>query len=320
MLTERIISRRRPNRLIRATAYRTRGGGQVKQISIFVFGLVTAFASASALAQDFTAGKTPAQLFSSDCAECHRSPNGLGKNRDVRALASFLREHYTTKSESASALAAYVSGFAGSGTAAHNRSAGTLTPASGDVERPRAERRKRSEAEATATGEDAHAKTKSTEDLPGRRRRTNNLSGDDEKRRASDDGEVQRPPRSLATRPATAKSDAPARGRAMREATDPTSRLRSYLSSGLGYESATAEAARKGAPKSRKRRNSADTVEAPASDVPTDVPTTAKTDAEAPSTASPPATTDAAASATPSETTGAPAPAASPPASPRSEP
>ena len=73
----------------------------MKQISIFVLGFAVAFASASAPAQDLTAGKTPAQLFRSDCAECHRSPGGIARTRDARALADFLREHYTTKSESA---------------------------------------------------------------------------------------------------------------------------------------------------------------------------------------------------------------------------
>jgi hypothetical protein len=64
-------------------------------------------------AQDYSAGKTPAQLFQSDCAACHKSPHGLAKGRDVRALSGFLREHYTTKAESAGALAAYLAGVGG---------------------------------------------------------------------------------------------------------------------------------------------------------------------------------------------------------------
>lgn len=70
--------------------------------------LVAAFGSTPALAQDFSAGKTAAQLFASDCAACHRSPGGLAKGQSVSALTSFLREHYTTKPESAAALAAYL--------------------------------------------------------------------------------------------------------------------------------------------------------------------------------------------------------------------
>jgi len=67
-----------------------------------------AFGLGPAAAQDFTAGKSPAQLFQSDCTACHRSPAGLAKGRDTRGLTSFLREHYTTKVESAAALAAYL--------------------------------------------------------------------------------------------------------------------------------------------------------------------------------------------------------------------
>src|SRR5215470_19198794 len=106
-------------------------------------------ASASALAQDFTAGKTPAQLFSSDCAECHHSPNGLARNRDVRALANFLREHYTTKSETAGALAVYVSGFAGGAPVVRNRGSSVAAPTNTASEPPRVDRRNRSDGEAT---------------------------------------------------------------------------------------------------------------------------------------------------------------------------
>ena len=77
---------------------------------------VLAGLSGPAVAQDFSAGKTAAQLFASDCSACHRSPAGLAKGQSTGALASFLREHYTTKPESASALAAYVAG-AGPGSA-----------------------------------------------------------------------------------------------------------------------------------------------------------------------------------------------------------
>jgi hypothetical protein len=83
------------------------------------FGILTvlsALGAGSAAAQDYTAGKTAAQLFQSDCSACHKSPGGLAKGRDARTLASFLREHYTTKEESAAALAAYVAG-SGSGSA-----------------------------------------------------------------------------------------------------------------------------------------------------------------------------------------------------------
>ena len=71
-----------------------------------------ALTAGTALAQDFTAGKTPAQLFASDCSACHRSPDGLGKKYKADSLTGFLRAHYTTKQETAGSLAKYVMGFA----------------------------------------------------------------------------------------------------------------------------------------------------------------------------------------------------------------
>ncbi|HET7680387.1 MAG TPA: hypothetical protein VFK79_09670 [Xanthobacteraceae bacterium] len=63
----------------------------------------------SALAQeDLNRGKTPAQLFASDCADCHRNPRSLGKRENADTLAGFLRVHYTASRESAAAIAAYL--------------------------------------------------------------------------------------------------------------------------------------------------------------------------------------------------------------------
>jgi hypothetical protein len=229
----------------------------VKQITItiFVVGFAAVFASVQASAEDFTAGKTPAQLFRSDCGECHRSPNGLVRDAaDVRALASFLREHYTTKSETAGALAAYVSGFASSGL----RSRVPAVPA-----------RDRSRFRSDAESEDAPVTQRSAEEpaavpqpgqAPGRHRRATlsadgEKKADREKRRVRDDGDVPRPPRRIGT--ASAKPNAATRAGQPVEADDPISRLRTYFSSGVNSEGAIADADRTGAPKARKRRNAA---------------------------------------------------------------
>jgi hypothetical protein len=107
----------------------------VKEISIRIIGFAAAFAIAPALAEDLTAGKTPAQLFRSDCGTCHHSPSGLVKERrDVGSLTGFLREHYTTTSGSAAALAAYVSGFGPGGGPARSRGSGNRNDA--DAPRP----------------------------------------------------------------------------------------------------------------------------------------------------------------------------------------
>jgi hypothetical protein len=65
--------------------------------------------------ENFSAGKSAAQLFSSDCtgAGCHKGPQGLARDRGTGSLASFLREHYTNSRESAASLAAYLTSVAG---------------------------------------------------------------------------------------------------------------------------------------------------------------------------------------------------------------
>jgi mono/diheme cytochrome c family protein len=74
----------------------------------------------SAAAQDYDAGKTGPQLFASDCSACHKGPGGLAKGMDKGGLTSFLKEHYTSKQETADLLAAYLLG-AGPGDAKQDK-------------------------------------------------------------------------------------------------------------------------------------------------------------------------------------------------------
>jgi hypothetical protein len=53
-------------------------------------------------------GKSPAQLFASDCSGCHKSPQGLGKAGGLAGLDSFLRGHYTASRETAAGIASYL--------------------------------------------------------------------------------------------------------------------------------------------------------------------------------------------------------------------
>jgi hypothetical protein len=62
-------------------------------------------------------GKSPAEMFSLDCATCHKNARGLAKGRSTSDLSSFLAEHYTSGKDQAASLAAYVMG-AGGGEAA----------------------------------------------------------------------------------------------------------------------------------------------------------------------------------------------------------
>lgn len=57
---------------------------------------------------DLNEGKSAAEMFNSGCAVCHQRPHGLAKGRSPNSLASFLRQHYTTGTEQAGAIAGYL--------------------------------------------------------------------------------------------------------------------------------------------------------------------------------------------------------------------
>jgi hypothetical protein len=74
-----------------------------------IIGLVALFLAGPAAGQEsLDKGKTPAQLFASDCSPCHKSPQGLAKSGGLFGLDGFLREHYTASRESAAAIASYL--------------------------------------------------------------------------------------------------------------------------------------------------------------------------------------------------------------------
>jgi hypothetical protein len=266
------------------------GCGAMKWISCLGSASVLALAGAAALAQDFSAGKTPAQLFSSDCSECHRSPAGLAKNRDARTLAGFLRQHYTTKADNATALAAYVGAFSGA-----------APPAASSARRAAAPPHREADADI------ARADPKPREEPPLRRRPPVNLSGEGEKRPPQEDAGPQRTPglpglpgnvrgpgappsngirETALARPqrGVPRGRPPVEDAAGRlggvpgvlgpgrppdharsgdgaappgEAADPLSRLKAYVTSGQGIEAAAADAAKNGSGNGRRRRENA---------------------------------------------------------------
>src|SRR5476651_1729014 len=63
---------------------------------------------AQAQAQNLEAGKSPSQIFAGTCNACHKSPRGLLKTVSPGSLPGFLRQHYTTSSEMASLLSAFL--------------------------------------------------------------------------------------------------------------------------------------------------------------------------------------------------------------------
>ena len=74
-----------------------------------ILGFLGVLAAAPAAAQEsLDSGRTAAQLFASDCAICHKTPQGLVKPGRISGLDNFLRQHYTASRESAAAIAAYL--------------------------------------------------------------------------------------------------------------------------------------------------------------------------------------------------------------------
>jgi hypothetical protein len=79
---------------------------RARRIVSWAIGLAAICLAVPADAQNIDAGKSSAQIFADTCSACHRRPQEL-----KRTSASFLRSHYTTGSDEASAMANYLSGI-----------------------------------------------------------------------------------------------------------------------------------------------------------------------------------------------------------------
>ena len=70
--------------------------------------LIGCLAAIPVRAQNLEAGKSPSQIFSGTCTACHKGARGLLKTMSPGSLPGFLRQHYTTSSEMASQLSAFL--------------------------------------------------------------------------------------------------------------------------------------------------------------------------------------------------------------------
>jgi hypothetical protein len=121
---------------------------RIRRFSPWLVALVMAVPLAPACAQNLDAGKSAAQIFSEACSGCHRSPRELKGNPG----ASFLREHYTTGSEMASTMAAYLAGGGAGGSEGRPGAAQPKRPPNPPTGSPTA-----GTTPAAATGRDAPA-------------------------------------------------------------------------------------------------------------------------------------------------------------------
>jgi hypothetical protein len=100
-------------------------------------GLASATVASPAHAQvNIDQGKSPAEIFSNDCATCHKSTRGLAAGKNSLMLSGFLREHYTASRDEAAALAAYVLGAGGAEAAPKQKTAEPKTQEPKTAERP----------------------------------------------------------------------------------------------------------------------------------------------------------------------------------------
>src|SRR6185437_3466214 len=70
--------------------------------------LALGLAGPVAAQESLDAGKTGPQLFASDCALCHKSPQSFAKSGGLFGLSGFLKQHYTASQETANVVAKYL--------------------------------------------------------------------------------------------------------------------------------------------------------------------------------------------------------------------
>jgi cytochrome c553 len=78
------------------------------RLRLAIGSLALCVASGAGAQGDLDQGKTAAQLYASDCATCHKSPQSVNTTKYFFGLESFLSEHYTSSRRSAAMLAAYL--------------------------------------------------------------------------------------------------------------------------------------------------------------------------------------------------------------------
>jgi hypothetical protein len=113
----------------RLTAMTVAYGG----MRLIIAGLALVWAQTAGAQENLDHGKTPAQLFASDCAVCHKSPQGLTKSGGLFGIEGFLRQHYTASRESAAALAKYLEASGAAPAAPAKKGTTTKRAAKGDA-------------------------------------------------------------------------------------------------------------------------------------------------------------------------------------------
>jgi mono/diheme cytochrome c family protein len=80
-------------------------------IRLAIGALALCVASSAGAQENLDKGKTGAQIYASNCAACHKSPQSVIKTIAVSGLENFLSVHYAANPESAAKIAAYLKGL-----------------------------------------------------------------------------------------------------------------------------------------------------------------------------------------------------------------
>ncbi len=141
--------------------------GRGVRLAIGVLALCGAAAGAAGAQENLDQGKSPAQLFASDCAICHKSAQGLAKAGGILGLESFLREHYTASRESAAAIASYLQAVGQPPAGPARRATTTKRNAKGDDKAKAGEKKPGTGGKSvTLPGDDKPPQVKSSEPKP----------------------------------------------------------------------------------------------------------------------------------------------------------
>jgi hypothetical protein len=128
------------------------------RISLGTLGLLAIFSAVPAAAQNLDAGKSPAQIFADTCSSCHRRAQELRK-----PSASFLRSHYTTGQDEASAMASYLAGIPADPRAGQQKKQSGSTPAETTPSRRQEQPKDQAKTQQAPTGTSKGRRAGSTE-------------------------------------------------------------------------------------------------------------------------------------------------------------
>lgn len=190
--------------------------GLTRRLGAAVAVLAVCAAGPAAAQENLDKGKTPAQLYASDCAICHKSPRRLARRAGRYGLESFLRVHYTASREAAAAITAYLQNVDRPPASGRKRNSERTSKRKAKASTPKSPPRKPSEGKSSEikSSETKASETKPAETKPSESKAKATASEHEEAKtsapKASEAKPVEHKP--AVAQPADAKAEAPKAG------------------------------------------------------------------------------------------------------------